>query len=394
MNRRKTSTLGVISTLGPFQFDAYLPALPAMAIYFATSDTNMQLTVTASLLGMSVGQLLMGPISDSLGRRRPLLAALVVFTIASLACLWSSNVVWLIISRFVLGLASASGYVIANAYIRDVASGPEAARLFATLASIFSVAPIVAPIIGGQLLNIGDWHVIFIFLAVVGLIVLSLAAVNLPESRPREKRTAFNFSSMLRSWGTAFSDSRFRVLAFTGGLVFGATAVFLAGSPFALQVGFGLTPTQSTFFFALAMVALLTANLVNRALLKRFSSLTMFRFGLVQAMVAALVLLVSPIFQIVSLPLSVIGFGIGLSVMGFTQPNIMNLALQDHAERAGSAAGIVGFFNAFFGAIIAPLTGVFFSVDLFGVSSFIAIVLIAAALVGLIGLRKEKPQSL
>ena len=158
IKKRQTATLSLIASLGPFQFDMYLPALPALMLYLNTTDTMVQLTITASLLGMASGQLLVGPLIDALGRRRPLLIALFVFILASIACLLATDVTWMIVARYILGFSAAAGFVINNAFIRDVATGQNASRLYSTQAAISSLAPVIAPLVGGQLLLLGDWH--------------------------------------------------------------------------------------------------------------------------------------------------------------------------------------------------------------------------------------------
>ena len=168
IKKRQTATLSLIASLGPFQFDTYLPALPALMLFMHTTDTMVQLTITASLLGMAAGQLFVGPLIDALGRRRPLIVALSVFILASIGCLTATDVAWMIVARFVLGFAAAGGFVINNAFIRDIATGQNASRLYSTQAAISSLAPVIAPLVGGQLLLLGDWHVVFIFLTFMG----------------------------------------------------------------------------------------------------------------------------------------------------------------------------------------------------------------------------------
>ncbi len=389
IKKRQTATLSLIAALGPFQFDTYLPALPALMLFMHTTDTMVQFTITASLLGMAGGQLFVGPIADALGRRRPLLIALSVFVLASIGCLTATDVTWMIVARFILGFSAASGFVINNAFIRDIAAGQNASRLYSTQAAISSLAPVLAPLVGGQLLLLGDWHVVFIFLAIMGACVLGMAAWLMPETLPKVKRSELSFKATFAAWKFVLRDRRFVTLALVGGLLFGSIAVFIAGGPFALEEGFNLSPTEYTFAFASITIVMFGANYLNRFLLKRVASINMLRYGLSQAIFAAAMMLTLNLLQIHTLLLSIIGFALAVSVMGFSMSNIMGLAMQKHGERAGVAAGLIGFSNSIFGALAAPLTSILFGLDVAGVSLFISILLLAAAALGLIGLRKE-----
>jgi DHA1 family bicyclomycin/chloramphenicol resistance-like MFS transporter len=390
IKKRQTATLSLISSLGPFQFDMYLPALPALMVYLNTTDTMVQLTITASLLGMASGQLFVGPLIDALGRRRPLLIAMSVFILASIACLLATDVTWMIIARYVLGFSAAAGFVINNAFIRDVATGQNASRLYSTQAAISSLAPVVAPLVGGQLLLLGDWHVVFIFLTGLGAAVLAMAAWLMPETLPVEKRSQLSLKTTFASWGEIFRDRRFVAMAVTGGLLFGQVCVFIAGAPFALQHGFNLTPTEYTYAFAAVTIVMFSANAINRSLLKRFASITLLRYGLSQSIFAALFMTTMNVFDLHTLATSIIGFALSISAMGFCMANMLGLAMRDHAARAGTAAGLIGFTNSLGGAIAAPLTSLFFGLDIVGVTLFMSILLVTAAAVGLLGTRNEK----
>jgi DHA1 family bicyclomycin/chloramphenicol resistance-like MFS transporter len=318
------------------------------------------------------------------------LIALSVFILASIACLFATDVTWMIVARYILGFSAAAGFVINNAFIRDVATGQNASRLYSTQAAISSLAPVVAPLVGGQLLLLGDWHVVFIFLTGLGAVVLGMAAWLMPESLPRENRTQLSFKTTFASWGQILRDRRFVAMAITGGLLFGQVCVFIAGAPFALQDGFDLTPTEYTYAFAAVTIVMFSANSINRSLLKRFASISLLRYGLSQAIFAALFMTTMNIFSLHTLAISIIGFALSISAMGFCMANMLGLAMRDHAARAGTAAGLIGFTNSLGGAIAAPLTSVIFGLDVVGVTLFMSILLITAASVGLIGTRKEK----
>ncbi len=383
------ATLVGISSLGPFQFDTYLPALPALMLFLHTTDTLVQLTITASLLGMASGQLFVGPITDAIGRRRPLIVALTLFIASAIACLLANSVEWMIISRFALGFSSAGGFVINNAFIRDSSEGQESARLYSTQATIGNLAPVVAPLVGGQLLLLGDWHVVFIFLAVLGAAVLTAAVFNMPESLPKAKRSALTFATTFASWSFVLRDRRFVSLALTNGLIFGQICVFIAGAPFSLENDFHLTPTQYTFAFATVTCLMFLLSSVNRVLLRRFSAITMLRYGLIHAGIAGAYLTAMNLIGAYSLPAVVVGLALSVSSIGFCSANILGLAMRDHAARAGVAAGLVGFSNSIVGAVVAPITSLLFGLHVVGVTTFMSLLLFAAAIIGLTSLRKE-----
>lgn len=391
INKRQTATLSLIASLGPFQFDMYLPALPALMLFMHTTDTMVQLTITASLVGMASGQLFVGPLIDALGRRRPLIVALSVFVLASLACLAATDVTWMIIARFILGLSAASGFVINNAFIRDVAAGQNASRLYSTQAAISSLAPVVAPLVGGQLLLLGDWHVVFVFLTVLGAGVLTMVIFLMPESLARENRSPLSFGATFASWGSVLKDRRFVSLGLIGGLMFGQVCVFIAGAPFALEGEFKLTPTQYTFAFATVTIVMFSANSINRYLLQKIASVRLLRYGLAQGVFSAIYFLTLNILGFHTLVLTLIGFALAISAMGFCMANLMGLAMRDHGDRAGTAAGLIGFSNSIVGAIAAPLTSLFFGLTVVGVTTFMSIFLVAAATLGFVALHKEKP---
>jgi DHA1 family bicyclomycin/chloramphenicol resistance-like MFS transporter len=390
MKKRQAATLSLIASLGPFQFDTYLPALPALVIFMNTTNTMVQLTITASLLGMAAGQLFVGPVIDALGRRRPLIIALSVFILASVACVLATDVTWMIVARFILGFAAAAGFVINNAFIRDVSIDGNASRLYSTQAAISSLAPVLAPLVGGQLLLIGDWHVVFIFLVFMGAGVLAMAIFLMPESLDIQKRSKLGFRSTFANWGGVIKDSRFVLLAVTAGLLFGQVCVFIAGAPFVFEEEFKLTATEYTYAFACVTIIMFSANSLNRFLLKKIPAVTMLRYGLLQAATSGFYMTLMNILNVQTIVTAVIGFALAISAMGFIMANIMGLAMRDHGERAGTAAGLLGFTNSIGGAVAAPLTGILFGLSLTGVTTFMTILIIIASALGLFAMRNEK----
>lgn len=377
--------LVLVTILVPFQFDVYVPAFPQLAKYFDASEAQVQLTLTATLLGMATAQLVVGSISDVLGRRRPLVIMLVLYVASAASCLFAPTIEVMTILRFILGFAASSGFVIVNAYIRDVSTNEEAPRRFATLITINGIGPLLAPLVGGQLLRFGDWKIVFVFLAILGTISLSMIAVKLPESLPIERRGRFELDYVLGNLRELVSDKTFLISGLAWGLVFGTAATYISGSPFAIQGHFSLTETEYTYMFAFSNLLLLFANLINRRLLKSRHPLFLLRYGMIQAMAAATLLLGLATTSEPPFLLVVVAFAISVSTMGFVGANATSLALENHKERAGLAAGIFGFFAFGFAAASAPITGLLFEASLRGLLILMSAFLITAALTVFLG---------
>ncbi|WP_235024082.1 multidrug effflux MFS transporter [Streptomyces sp. WAC05374] len=282
--------LAALTALPSLSSDVYLPALPDVANTFTTTAVVVQLTLTSCLIGMALGQLAVGPLSDRLGRRRPLLGGMLLYTAASLACALAPTVGALIGLRFIQGVAGAAGIVIARAIIRDLYEGVKIAQVFSTLMLISGVAPVIAPLFGAQLLHVTDWRGIFAALAILGLVVVAAITLGLPETLPAAMRRT-------RGVGLAQMRSLLTDRVFTGCLIaaagaFGAFFAYLAASPFVLQDLYGASPQTYALLFGLnaaGMVA--TGQLNGRYLIRRFPVHTIVTAGLGLLLLASLAML-------------------------------------------------------------------------------------------------------
>jgi DHA1 family bicyclomycin/chloramphenicol resistance-like MFS transporter len=218
-----------------------------------------------------------------------------------------------------------------------------------------------------------------------------MSATLLPETLAPENRVKLNFKNTFKSWSFVLRDRRFMKLAAMGGFLFGSIAVFIGAAPFAFQREYNLTPTEYTYVFAGITALLLVSNTTNRLLLKKVASITMLRYGLAQAAFAALMMVALNVFEIRDLWLVMLAIALSVSATGFTSSNITGLAMLHHGERAGVAAGLIGFAGSFGGAVSTPITGILFGINGAGMTSFMAILLLCGAAIGLIGLRKEQP---
>ena len=238
--------LGGLTAFGPLSIDMYLPALPSMARDFASPTSQVQLTLAACLAGLALGQLLAGPVSDTLGRRVTLLVGLAAYAVASLMCIFAPSMYALVVLRLVQGLAGAVGIVIARAIVRDLHSGVAAARLFSTLMIVSGLAPILAPLVGGQLLLVTSWRGVFFTLAIISLVLLFVVTLNLPETLPSHRRRDGGLRETFITFWQLATDRIFIGYALACGLGFGAMFAYISGSPFVLQNIYGISPQLVT----------------------------------------------------------------------------------------------------------------------------------------------------
>ncbi|MFI5716530.1 multidrug effflux MFS transporter [Nocardia sp. NPDC051750] len=373
--------LGALTALGPFTVDMYLPALPVIATDLGTTDTTIQLTLTATLLGLALGQLVIGPLSDVHGRRRPLIAGSAIHVAASVACYFAPSVALLGAFRALQGVGAAATTVIAMAVVRDLFTGRDAAIVLSRLMLVMGVAPVLAPSIGGLLMSVVSWHGVFLTLAGLGLVMILLGCFAMPETLPPTARASRGTASLLRRYRALARDRVFVLLALVCGLVRAVLWAYIAGSAFVLQHQFDLSPQLYGFAFAAGAVALIGSSQFNVLLLGRWAP---DRLCLVSLLASVLT---GAVFVLVSTTSTggLAGFAVPLMLLlcttGLAMPNSVAVALSRHGESAGSAAAIVGFAQFGAAALAAPAVG------LLGNSArAIAIVMTVAAALALLGL--------
>jgi DHA1 family bicyclomycin/chloramphenicol resistance-like MFS transporter len=348
--------LGGLSAFGPLSLDMYLPGLPQLGRELDASASATQLTLTACLAGLALGQLVAGPLSDRLGRRRPLLAGVALYAAASLLCALAPSIAVLILLRFVQGAAGAAGIVIGRAVVRDLYEGDAAARLFSSLMLVGGVAPILAPVIGGQLLHVTDWRGIFVVLAGLGAALLVAAFAGLPESLPPERRNSEGLAGTRRALRVLAADRRFAGYALTSGFVMGAMFAYIAGSPFVLQEIYGLSPQAFSLVFAANGLGIMAASYLSRSLIGRLRPAQLVHLGVAIAGLGAALLLVAVLLEA---PVSFVlpALFLVVSPVGLVGPNATALALADHPSIAGAASALLGVAQFLIGAVAAPLVG-------------------------------------
>jgi DHA1 family bicyclomycin/chloramphenicol resistance-like MFS transporter len=377
---RQICLLGALSMFAPLSTDMYLPALPSMAHDLSASATAVALTLTASLVGLGAGQLLAGPLSDELGRRRPVLVGLAVYTASSALCAVAPDVWTLSILRLVQGAAGAAGIVIARAVVRDLYSGVEAARFFARLMIVIGLAPILAPIIGGQLLHVTDWRGVFLVLAGIGAVLALFSWRSLAETLPLSARQRGGLRNMLRVLGILIRDRRFMGLTLCFGLFFGAVFAYIAGSPFILEDIFGLSPQIFGLLFAINAVGLVITSQVGARVVGRVGSQRLLTVGIAAGAASGVGLLLAVLAH-GGLATVLPCFFVLLSAFALVGPNVTALALAPYPHVAGSASALIGLMQFGIGAAVAPLVGVAGTHSAVPTATVIAAMLLAAIVV-------------
>ncbi|CAA7600784.1 Drug resistance transporter Bcr/CmlA subfamily [Acididesulfobacillus acetoxydans] len=351
-----TFVLGALAAFGPLSIDMYLPSLPSLTRDLHTTASLAQLSLTACLLGLSVGQLLAGAQSDVRGRRMPLLVGLVAYAASSILCAFTPSVWSLILLRFIQGLAGSAGIVVSRAVVRDLYSGTEMTRFTARLMLVNGAAPILAPIIGGQLLEFTTWRGVFVVLFAVGTLMLLSVLFGLPETLPAEARSRGGLKNTLETFGTLLKDREFMAYALSQGFVTGAMFAYISGSPFVIQNIYGVSPQGFSLIFAMNGLGIILAGQITGKLADRIRLRTLFLAGLALAAAGgvallAVILLKIGLFAILP-PLFVV-----VSCVGIVGTAGSSLAMENYGRAAGSASAVLGLLSFIFGAIVAPLVG-------------------------------------
>lgn len=345
--------LGMLSAFGPFVTDMYLPSLPAMGDYFSTSSSMVQLGLTTSMIGLAVGQVFFGPLSDRYGRRMPLLVAMWLFIASTICCLFSTSIQMFVAFRLIQGVAGAGGIVISRSVATDRYSGRELAKMLAVIGAINGVAPVAAPIVGGVLTESIGWQGIFAVLLGLGVILLA-GCYRFRESLPKEQRLASKWNDTFRSFKVVLQDRQyvFYVLqmAFAQGVLFS----YIASSPFILQQHYGFSAFTFSLCFAVNAVAIGVAAALSVKFRRPVSCTLAGCIGMLVAAVGECVALMMGCgFWVYELLLLVLLF-----MMGLTFTSTTTLAMERQRENAGTASALLGAVCFAFGGIVSPLVGI------------------------------------
>lgn len=376
---RTAIVLGLISAIGPFAIDMYLPALPSIGKDLAAETGVVQLSLLSFFISFAISQLLYGPLSDIWGRKAPLYLGIGLFTVASVGCALATDIETLIAFRFLQGIGGAAGMVIPRAVVRDMHTGVQAARLMSLLMLVFSISPILAPLAGSAVIQFYGWRGVFyaVIAAFIGLILLS---TQLQETRPKKDRADSSLGSALAAYRLLLRDRNFLTLTFIGGLGISGFLVYLANSPFVLIDHYGLTPTQYSIAFSMNAVSFFAVSQATGWLGERF--------GLVRVMhlaVAAFALTMTSMFIVMSLgfnqlPVMAAFLFVGYGVLGLVIPTSAVLALEDHGEIAGTASALMGTLHFVTAAVAMVVASFFFDGTALPMAGAIAACALAAFL--------------
>jgi len=354
---RTVVVLGLLSTFGPLSLDLYLPSLPQLADDLNTSTSVAQLSITACLVGLAVGQLVAGPLSDRLGRRRPLIVGLVAFLLASVACALAPSAVILVALRLIQGLAGAAGIVISRAIARDLYSGRALMIFFSRLLLVAGLAPVIAPILGGQLSRIMSWRGIFGVLAGFGGLLLAAGFFGLQETLPAERRVVGGFRRTLQGYSTLLHDRFFVGCALSSGLAGATMFAYIAGSTFVLQRIYGMSPQGFSLVFGCISLGLVGAAQGGARLALVWPLPRVLGFGLAINLLGATALLLTVVNDL-PLPALIGALVIMVCAVGLIFPTANALAMADYPDLAGTASSLQGLSQFLFGAVAAPLVGI------------------------------------
>ena len=373
--------LGVMVALGPLTIDMYLPALPKIADDLSVSSSVVQLTLTGTLAGLALGQLIVGPLSDSLGRRRPLMAGIVLHMVASVICMLAPNLLVLGLARVLQGVGAAAAMVVAIAVVGDLFSDSAAATVLSRLMLVLGVAPVVAPSLGAAVLLHGSWHWVFTALVLLAGALLLVAALALPETLPRSHRRPLRVRGIAATYLELLRDKRFVILVLVAALGMSGLFAYIAGASFVLQGIYGLDQQAFALVFGAGAVALIGATQFNVVLLKRFSPQVITLWALSAALLAAGVFVGLSVAHVGGLAGFVVPVWGILAAMGLVIPNAPAIALSRHPDAAGTAAALLGAAQFGLGAAVAPLVGVLGNDEL-----ALAVVMAVSGLVALLSL--------
>ena len=354
--------LGVLVALGPFTIDMYLPALPVIAPDLGSTPAAVQLTPTGTLAGVAAGQLVLGPLSDALGRRRPLVAGVAVHVVASLLCVLAPSVAVLGVLRAFQGFGAAAASVVGMAVVRDLFSGRAAATLFSRLMLVIGASPVLAPTVGGEVLRWSTWRGVFAVLALLGTGVLAMAVRSLPETLPAYCRRDAGGARAVRTYAALLGDRAFAGLALVGGLVMASLFGYVSGSTFVFQDQYGLSQQQFALVFGSGAVALIGATQLTAPLLRRWTTRQILVVGLglgtaSGAVLVAVTALSSSTPRLGGLSMLLVLLWLVLAGQGLTFPTIPALAMSRYEATAGSAAALLGAAQCGVAALAAPVVG-------------------------------------
>lgn len=349
--------LGLLTAFGPFSIDMYLPALPEISNDFNTSTSNTQLTLTLFMIGLAIGQVFVGPLSDFIGRKKPLMIALVVYTIASILCVFAPNIYVMMALRFVQGFTGGAGAVISRAMSSDLYSGKALTKFLAVLMLVNGVAPILAPVLGGIILEFSTWKTVFVVLTAFGAIMFCLSLYKLTESLPENNRSSGRISEILGDFKELLKNPKFLLPLFIQGSTFALLFSYISASPFIVQSVYGVSSFGFSWMFAFNGLGLIFSGQLVNKLVDRFDEHTLMKvFAFVQ--IIGVILVSITLLNSWSIWILMIGFFILVSPVSAIGTTGFSIAMANNKRGAGSASSLLGLSQFAFGGLVTPLVGI------------------------------------
>jgi MFS transporter, DHA1 family, multidrug resistance protein len=352
--------LGLLSAIGPFAIDMYLPALPSIGKDLATDPATVQMSLLAFFVTMGLGQIVVGPVSDLIGRKSPMYLGLGLFVVGSIGSAVAPGIHWLIVFRLIQGFGACPGMVVPRAVVRDLHTGTEAARLMSLLMLVFSVSPILAPLTGSFVIQWFGWRAVFWVVTVAALLAAILLATSLKETRPVEERAGSSFNSALTGYLFLLRERNFLGLTFIGSFGISSFFVYLSSSSFVLIDHYNLSPSQFSFFFSLNAAAFFAASQFTGTLSERFGLRRLVRVAVTGYAVTMVVLLLTAALRVDRLDVLVTLLFAANGFLGLVIPATSVLAMEDYGEFAGTASALMGTLQFATGAICMIVAGIFF----------------------------------
>jgi len=386
-NRRRVLyivLLGALTALGPFTIDLYLPAFPVLEADFETTAAAIQLTLTGTMIGFAIGQLVVGPLSDTVGRRIPLIVVTALHVVASVAAAFAPTLELLSVARVMMGVGAAAGGVVAMAIVRDLFGGRRLVVMLSRLALVSGVAPVIAPLIGSWLLTLMPWRGIFVVLAAYGVLMLLSTVLVIPETLPVARRGGRGGATVLQRYRSVFSDRVFIGVLIIGGMTFSGLFSYLSASPFLFQQTHGLDAQQYGLLFAVNSLGVVLGVQTASRLAARFGPQWVMAYSTAVLLLAGIAIIGADQLGL-GLWGTVIPLFVFMTACGFTFPNVQVLALDRHGKAAGTAASVLGAVNFGVAGLISPVVG-WISKDAGITATTMASVMVGCSTIGLLSL--------
>jgi MFS transporter, DHA1 family, multidrug resistance protein len=365
--------LGSLSTISPFAIDMYLPAFPEIAASLHTSTARISLTIASYFAGLAAGQLMYGPLLDRFGRIIPLYIGLLLFVVASILCLCARSVEWLVAMRFLQALGGCSAQVASMAMVRDFFPVQETAKIISLLILILGASPLLAPTVGGYVATHLGWQWVFIILAIVACANIALCHWYLPPGHPPDRGVSLRPLPILRNFGAVLKEPQFITFALSGAFAFSGLLVYVAGSPIIFMEVFHVNARTFGVIFACLAVGFIGSNQVNVLLLRKFTSIQIFRGALLVECPIALLFLVGTVRGWFGLEATLVLLFIALSSLGLAYPNAAALALSPIDHNIGSASAMLGFIQIGVSGVASASIGIFDSHSMGSVTLILAV---------------------